>query len=52
MSVNKVVPTAAAGAATLPVTGSPTIAILATAAALMVGGLLLIRASRLRKNNG
>jgi hypothetical protein len=51
MSGNKVVGSAGAASAagTLPVTGSPTIALVVAAAAFMLTGLLMIRAGRLRK---
>ena len=52
MSGTKVVGSAgAAGAAgALPITGSPTLTVVAAAAAITVTGLLMIRSSRLRKN--
>ena len=52
MSGTKVVGSAgAAGAAgTLPITGSPTLTVVAAAAAITVAGLLMIRSSRLSKN--
>jgi LPXTG-motif cell wall-anchored protein len=52
MSQSKVVGAAAAGGATaasLPVTGSPVVAIVATGVALVVGGALLVRAARYRR---
>ena len=53
MSGTKVVGSAggAAAAGTLPVTGSPTMTVVAAAAAITVTGLLMIRSSRLRKNS-
>jgi hypothetical protein len=52
MSGTKVVGSAgaAAGAGTLPLTGSPTMTVVAVAAAATVAGLLMIRSSRVRKN--
>jgi hypothetical protein len=54
MSGTKVVGSAggAAAAGTLPITGSPTLTVVAAAAAVTVTGLLLIRSSRLRKTIG
>ena len=52
MSGTKVVGSAggAAAAGTLPLTGSPTMTVVAAAAAITVTGLLLLRSSRLSKN--
>ena len=54
MSTPKVLgPAAAAGAtvATLPVTGSPIATIVLAGAVLVIGGLLLVRASRFRNSS-
>jgi LPXTG-motif cell wall-anchored protein len=52
MSGNKVVGSAGAGAAaTLPLTGSPTITLVAGALAMMGAGLLLFRFGRIRKSD-
>ena len=53
MSQTKVVGTVVAGGATassLPVTGSPVPAIVATGVAMLVGGLLMVRAARFQRN--
>ena len=50
MSTNKVIGTGTAAAATLPVTGSPTLTVALIGAALVVGGLLLFRAGRIRRS--
>jgi LPXTG-motif cell wall-anchored protein len=55
MSHTKVVSTVAAGGATaasLPVTGSPVVALVAAGVALVVGGLLVVRASRFQRSAG
>ena len=53
MSQSKVVGAAAAGGATaasLPVTGSPVFAIIAAGVAMLVGGVLLVRAGRYQRS--
>jgi LPXTG-motif cell wall-anchored protein len=53
MSQSKVVGTVTAGGATaasLPVTGSPVVAIVVAGLAMIVGGLLMVRASRFQRN--
>jgi len=50
MSTNKVIGSGAAAVATLPVTGSPTLTVALLGAALVVGGLLLFRAGRIRRS--
>jgi LPXTG-motif cell wall-anchored protein len=55
MSQSKVVGAAAAGGATaasLPVTGSPVFAIVAAGLAMVVGGVLLVRAGRFQRSAG
>jgi LPXTG-motif cell wall-anchored protein len=51
MSQTRVIGGVTAGGATaasLPVTGSPVVALLVAGAALVIGGLLMVRASRYR----
>jgi LPXTG-motif cell wall-anchored protein len=55
MSQTKVVGTVAAGGATaasLPVTGSPVVALVVAGLALVIGGLLIVRASRYQHSAG
>ena len=55
MSHTKVVSTATVGGATaasLPVTGSPVVALAVTGLALVIGGLLVVRASRFQNIAG
>jgi LPXTG-motif cell wall-anchored protein len=55
MSQTKTVGTVAAGgtaAASLPVTGSPVIALVIAGIALLIGGLLVVRASRFQRSAG
>ena len=50
MSTTKVVGAAgAATAPTLPITGSPTLAIAIAGCAMLIAGLLLVRSGRLRR---
>jgi LPXTG-motif cell wall-anchored protein len=53
MSQSKVVGTVTTGgaaAASLPVTGSPTIALVIGGVAMLMAGLLLVRAARFQRN--
>ena len=55
MSQTKVVSTVAAGGATaasLPVTGSPVVALVVAGVALVIGGLLFVRAGRYQPSAG
>jgi LPXTG-motif cell wall-anchored protein len=55
MSHTKTVGTVAAGgtaAASLPVTGSPVIALVIAGIALVIGGLLFVRAGRFQRTAG
>jgi LPXTG-motif cell wall-anchored protein len=55
MSQTKVVGTVVTGGATaasLPVTGSPTVALVVAGVAMVVGGLLFVRASRFQRSAG
>ena len=55
MSHTKVVGTVTAGGATaasLPVTGSPVVALVVAGLALVIGGLLAVRASRFQPSAG
>jgi LPXTG-motif cell wall-anchored protein len=55
MSQTKVVGTVVTGgaaAASLPVTGSPTVALVVAGVAMVVGGLLFVRASRFQRSAG
>jgi LPXTG-motif cell wall-anchored protein len=52
MSQTRVIGGVAAGGATLaslPVTGSPVVAMVVAGAAMMIGGLLMVRAARYRR---
>jgi len=51
MSGNKVVGSAGAATATLPITGSPTITLVIGSIAMLATGLLLFRAGRIRKSD-
>jgi LPXTG-motif cell wall-anchored protein len=53
MSQPKVIGAAAAGGATaasLPVTGSPVVSLAIAGAAMVIGGLLMVRATRFRRD--
>jgi LPXTG-motif cell wall-anchored protein len=50
MSTNKVIGSSTAAAATLPVTGSPALTVALIGAGLVMAGLLLFRAGRIRRS--
>ncbi len=52
MSQSKVIGAAGASAATLPVTGSPVVALIAAGLVMVAAGVLMLRAGRFQRQAG